>query len=47
MPILKLFDDKDGNGGGQMKSDDLRTMTTIGSVRYVNVDIMKSSHEYV
>ena len=30
MPLLKIFDDKDGNGGCQMKSDDLRTMTTIG-----------------
>ena len=30
MTLLKIFDDKDGNGGGQMKSDDLRTMTTIG-----------------
>ena len=30
MPLLKNFDDKDGNGGGQKKSDDLRTMTTIG-----------------
>ena len=30
MPLLKIFDDKNGNGGGQMKSDDLRTMTTIG-----------------
>ena len=30
MPFLKIFDDKDGNGGGQTKSGDLRTMTTIG-----------------
>ena len=30
MPLLKIFDDKGGNGGGQKKSDDLRTMTTIG-----------------
>ena len=30
MPLLKIFDDKDGNGGGQKKSDDLRAMTTIG-----------------
>ena len=29
MPLLKIFDDKDGNGGGQKKSDDLRTMMTI------------------
>ena len=30
MPLLKTFNDKDGNRGGQKKSDDLRTMTTIG-----------------
>ena len=30
IPLLKIFDDEDGNGGGQMKSDDLKTMTTIG-----------------
>ena len=30
MPLLKIFDDKDKNGGGQKKIDDLRTMTTIG-----------------
>ena len=37
MPLLKICDDKDGNGGGQMQSDDLRTMTTIGqrTLRYI------------
>ena len=29
MPFLKIFDDKDGNGGGQTKSGDLRTMAYV------------------
>ena len=28
--LIKIFDDEGGNGGGQMKSDNLRTMMTIG-----------------
>ena len=35
MHLLKIFDDKDGNGGGQKKSDDLRTMTTIGQHYFI------------
>ena len=45
-PLVQIFDDKGGNGGGQMKSDELKPMTTIGQRTLFNKWIFPSDLSY-
>ena len=40
MPLLNIFDDEDENVGGQMKSDDLRTMRAV-HVTYISMNLKR------